>query len=178
MCLPLAPVVPEPGPSEDDHYVSHIPNNMAFINCYGQSEFPVSKQLEIQSFACSNSLDIIHLQECKIDEDSFAQCGFITSNYNVFSNKPDGSCYGTASLVRSDLDVSKIHTNDNGRILIFNAAGCTWANMYLPSGSSRIARASREEYFSLIIPQLLIHRLAQGAAGATLTRSFPCRIAR
>ena len=52
---------------------------VAFINCVGQSKLPISKQLEIQSFVCTNNVDILHLQECRIDDDSFAHCGYLTS---------------------------------------------------------------------------------------------------
>ena len=72
MCPPLAPNVMHVGPGDNDADAVPIPINIAYINCYGQSKFPVSKQLEIQSFICKNKLDIIHLQESKIDEDSFA----------------------------------------------------------------------------------------------------------
>ena len=92
--------------------------NIAYINCYGKSKFLIDKQLEIQSYVCTNKLDIIHLQECRIEEDTFAQCGFLTSN----------SYFGTASIVRSDLPVSNIHTDNEGRVLIFDAAQCTWGN--------------------------------------------------
>ena len=146
MCPPLVPIVSHQGPSDDDPYTDSIPVNIAYINCYGQSKFPISKQLEIQSFICQNKLDIVHLQECKIDEDSFAQCGFLTSNFNVFSNnKPDGSFFGTASLVRSDLDVTSIHTDDDGRVFVFNAAGAistsrpALAEMLEPAGRSTVA---------------------------------------
>ena len=139
---------------------------VAYINCVGQSKLPISKQLEIQSFVCTNNVDILHLQECRIDDDSFAHCGYLTSNFNIFSNnKPDDSHYGTASLVKSDLDVTNIHTDDDGRIIVFDAADSTWSNMYLPSGSDGISRAKREHYFSEVIPQLMIRRLARGAAG-------------
>ena len=37
--------------------------------------------------------------------------------------------------------------------------------MYLPCGLGRIARENRENYFGNIIPQLMIRRLGQGAAG-------------
>ena len=95
-----------------------------------------------------------------------AHCGYLTSNFNIFSNnKPDESHYGTASLVRSDLDVTNIHTDDDGRVIVFDAAGSTWSNLYLPSGSDGNSRAKREHYFSEIIPQLMVRRLAQGAAG-------------
>ena len=118
---------------------------------------------------CSNKLDIIHLQKCKIDDATFAQCGFLTSNFNLFSyNKPDGSHYGTASLVRSNLTVTNIHTDNEGRVLIFDTAMCTWGNFYLPSGTGRDAKAKREEYCSLIIPQLMVNRLALGLQEETL----------
>ena len=160
---------PEPGETDHNPVEDFTPMIVAYINCVRQSKFPVSKQLEIQSYVCTNRIDILHLQECKIDEDSFAQCGFLTSNYNIFSNnKPDDSNYGTASLIRSDLEVSNIHTDDDGRILIFDAAGCTWGNLYLPSGSDGPSRARREQYFSEIIPDLLVRRLAQGAIGGDL----------
>ena len=98
-------------------------------------------------------------------------CGFILSNFNIFSNNtPNNSCYGTASLVKSDLNVSNIHTDDQGRVIVFNAAGCTWANVYLPSGSAAPARLLREKYGAKIIPQLISCRLAHGAIG----RDFNC----
>ena len=117
MCPPLAPYVMHLGPSDYEADTISIPINIAYINCYGQSKLPISKQLEIQSFICQNKLDIIHLQEIKIYEDSFAQFGYVTSNFNIFANnKPDGSYYGTASLVRSGLDVSDINTDNDWTI--------------------------------------------------------------
>ena len=164
MDLQLAPNPHLGGPNEDKSQDNQI--KIAYINCYGLYRLPTSKQLEIQSYVCSNKLDIIHLQECKIDDDTFAQCGFLTSNFNLFSNnKPDGSYNGTASLVRSDLSVTNIHTDNDGRVLIFDAAMCTWGNFYLPSGSGRDAKAKMEDYCSLIIPQLMVNRLTHGAAG-------------
>ena len=160
----LAPKAPQARPSKDDPPDNQI--NISFINCYGQSKLSTTKQLEIQSYVCSNKLDIIHLQECRIEDNIFAHCGFLISNFNIYSNnKPDGSHYGTASLVRSDLSVTNIHTDDDGRGLIFDAAKCTWGKFYLPSGSGRDAKTKREGYCGLNIPQLLVNRLAHGAAG-------------
>ena len=94
----LAPQVTPVGTSNDRDSPSIV---IAYLNCVGQTKFPIFKQLEIESFVCSNKIDILHLQECRIDDDSFSQCGFLTSNYNLLSNnKPDESYYGTASLVR------------------------------------------------------------------------------
>ena len=81
---------------------------VAYINCVGQSKFTVSKQLQIQSYIKSGNIDMVHLQECKIDDESFANCHFLRSNFNIFSNNtPNDTCYGTASLVRSDIEVKK-----------------------------------------------------------------------
>ena len=169
------PMDPPRGPGDGGHPLigehedDFTPIIVAYINCVGQSKFPISKQLDIQSYVCTHKVDILHLQECKMDDDTFSQCGFITSNFNLFSNnKPDNSHYGTATLVRSDLEVSNIHSDNDGRSLIFDAAGCTWGNLYLPSGSDGISRAKREQYFSDVIPDLLVRRLAQGSIGGDL----------
>ena len=161
---PLDPQVIPAGPSEESLAIT-----VAYINCVGQSRFSISKQLEIQSFICSNNVDILHMQECRIDEDTFSQCGFLTSNFNIFSNNtPNESNYGTASMVRSDIEVTNIHTDNEGRVIVFDAAECTWGNFYLPSGSDAPSKAKRENYFGEIIPQLLIRRLERGAAGGDL----------
>ena len=67
--------------------------------------------------------------------------------------------------MRSDIEVSNIHTDNDGRVIVFDAAGSTWSNLYLPSGSDGNTRAKQENYFSEIIPQLMVRQLAQGAAG-------------
>ena len=83
--------------------------SVAFINCVGQTRFILSKQLEIQNYIRSHSIDILHLQECKIDDDSFSECQYVRSNFNIFANNTkNNTCYGTASLVRSDLDVRNL----------------------------------------------------------------------
>ena len=95
---------------------------IAFINCVGQSKFTLPKQLEIQSYMRSHKIDIIHLQECMIDEDSFSECHYVRNNFNVLSNNTPGNTpYGTASLVRSDIEVTNILTDDSGRIILFDA---------------------------------------------------------
>ena len=76
--------------------------NVAFINCVGQTRFTLSKQLEIQNYMRSQNIDILHLQECKIDEDSFSECQYVRSNFNIFTNNTkNNSCYGTASLAQN-----------------------------------------------------------------------------
>ena len=101
---------------------------VAFINCVGQTRFPLSKQLEIQNYMRSQHIDILHLQECRIDDDSFSECQYVRSNFNIFTNNTkNDTCYGTASLVRSDLEVTNLRTDQEGRIILFDAAGCSWA---------------------------------------------------
>ena len=48
--------------------------NIAFINCVGQTKFLLPKQLEIQSYVQTHKIDILHLQECMIDEQSLSEC--------------------------------------------------------------------------------------------------------
>ena len=142
---------------------------IAFINCVGQSKFTLPKQLEIQSYMRSHKIDIIHLQECMIDEDSFSECHYVRNNFNVLSNNTPGNTpYGTASLVRSDIEVTNILTDDSGRIILFDAVGCTWGNFYLPSGTDGASRTLREHYCAELIPQLMINRKKNGAVGGDL----------
>ena len=145
----LDPRDPPNGPGEARHNLDReeeeqsIPIVVAYINCVGQSKFPIAKQLEIQSYVCKQGIDILHLQECRIYDNTFSQCGFLTSNYNIFSNNaPDDSFYGTASLIRCDLEVSNIHTDNEGRIIIVDAAKCMWGNCYLPSGQKSKVKIS------------------------------------
>ena len=140
--------------------------NVAFINCVGQTRFALSKQLEIQNYMRSHNIDILHLQECKIDDESFSECQYVRSNFNIFTNNTkNNTCYGTASLVRSDLDVTNLRTDEEGRIIVFDAAGCSWANIYLPSGTDGASRSLRENYCAQILPQLLLPCQKRGAAG-------------
>ena len=114
----------------------------------------------------SHNIDILHLQECKIDDESFSECQYVRSNFNIFTNNTkNNTCYGTASLVRSDLDVTNLRTDEEGRIIVFDAAGCSWANIYLPSGTDGASRSLRENYCAQILPQLLLPCQKRGAAG-------------
>ena len=140
--------------------------NVAFINCVGQTRFLLSKQLEIQNYMRTHNIDILHLQECRIDDESFSECQYVRSNFSIFTNNTkNNTCYGTASLVRSDLDVTNIRTDEDGRIIVFDAAGCSWANIYLPSGTDGASRSLRENYCAQILPQLLLPCQKRGAAG-------------
>ena len=52
----------------------------------GQSKFTLSKQLQIQSYIKSSQIDIIHLQECKINDESICNYHYIRSNFTIFFN--------------------------------------------------------------------------------------------
>ena len=137
---------------------------IAFMNIRGQTGLPLSKQLQIEDFISQHNLDILHLQEINICDDSFSECNLISSAYNIFSNNCL-SKYGTASLVKSDLPVDNILCDTNGRTIVFNINNITFANVYLHSGSDGLSRSSRENHCSEVLPQLLLNRKDHGCIG-------------
>ena len=60
--------------------------NISFINLRGQTGFSIGKQLQIQQFILSHNIDICHLQESNIEEETFSSCAYITSNYEIIAN--------------------------------------------------------------------------------------------
>ena len=137
---------------------------VAFLNCRGQSGFNISKQLQIQSYLQNNSIDILHLQECRIDDETFDQCGFLTSNNKVLKNNNQNE-YGTASIVKNHFIPEDIIIHNSGRIIIFNIGDITFGNVYLPSGSDGFVRSSRENFCGETIPTLLINSKIHGIIG-------------
>ena len=53
---------------------------VAYLNVHGQSRMPISKQKQIEDLISRENIDILHLQEINVDENTFAQCNFIQSN--------------------------------------------------------------------------------------------------
>ena len=53
--------------------------NVAVVNIHGQSGLDQSKQMQIETFLQHNNIDIIHLQEINILEDTFRYCNYISS---------------------------------------------------------------------------------------------------
>ena len=137
---------------------------IAYMNIRGQTGLSLSKQLQIQDFISQHQIDILHLQEINICDDTFSECNKICSAYNIFSNNSQ-SKYGTDSLVKSDLPVDSILCDTGGRALVFNINNLTFANVYLQSGSDGLSRSSRENYCSEVIPQLLLNRKEHGCMG-------------
>ena len=138
--------------------------NIGYINLRAQTGFGPPKQLQIEKFLKFHKIDILHLQEAHIKEDTFEMCDFITSNYEIIANNASNS-YGTASLVANSLQITNIKADTQGRVLVFNVGDTTFANVYLPCGNDQGMRNLREEYISLIIPQLLINKKDFGCIG-------------
>jgi exonuclease III len=138
--------------------------NVAYLNCRGQTGFNIPKQLQIENFLQSHGIDILHLQECQIDDDTFIQCNFILSNYSVIQNNSHNQ-YGTASIVKNSFIPENILLHQSGRIIIFNIGDITFGNVYLPSGTDGPSRTSRENFCGETIPTLLINSKSNGMIG-------------
>ena len=141
--------------------------NIAFINIRGQTGFNLSKQKQIEEFIRINKIDILHLQESNIAEETFTECKMISSSYNIIANNSQNN-YGTASLIRNDFETKNITMDTEGRVIIFEVGGVTCGNLYLPSGTDGQSRGKREHYLSEIVPQLLINHKQIGTIGGDL----------
>ena len=140
---------------------------ISYLNLRGQTGLPVEKQFQVENFLKENNCDILHLQEAQIDENTFWECKYIENNFAVISNNAENK-YGTASIVKNDLIVENVMCDTKGRALIFDIAGVTFGNLYLPSGTDALSRSSRENYFGEIIPQILINCKPMGCIGGDL----------
>ena len=125
---------------------------------------PVAKQLQIESFARYNGCDILHLQEANIVDETFRNCSFIQSSYNIIENNATNR-YGTASLVRTDLKTDNIRFDSEGRVIIFDIEDITFGNIYLHSGTDSKSRTGREKYSCDILPGLLMNSKESGCIG-------------
>ena len=54
---------------------------VGFINIRGQTGLSLSKQLQIEKFIRENDIDILHLQEANIEDETFSNCNLIASNF-------------------------------------------------------------------------------------------------
>ena len=140
---------------------------IAIVNIHGQSGLKQPKQMQIQTFLQQHKIDIIHLQEINILENSFKNCNFIHSNYNILHNNSPTK-YGTASLIKSDLDFDNVVCDSEGRALLFDVGNLTFGNLYLQSGTDAKSHTNREHYSSAIIPSLLTHAKPSGCIGGDL----------
>ena len=60
--------------------------SIGFINIRGQTGLSRAKQVQIESFLTKQCLDVLHLQEINICDDSFSSCDSICSSFNIISN--------------------------------------------------------------------------------------------
>ena len=131
---------------------------IATLNIQGQSNLNIVKQIQIEDFLKYNNIDILHLQEIEISSKTFDTCRFISSNFNVIQNNSPVNKYGTATLVRNDLQVQNIKCDTEGRVIVFDIENVSFVNMYLHSGNNKEMRQSRDNYFCQVIPQMRVRR--------------------
>ena len=140
---------------------------ISFMNIHGQTKLPLVKQLQIQDFIKFKKIDILHMQEIQVDEDTFSECDFISSSYVIISNN-SGNNYGTASLVRADLEFRNVRCDTSGRAIVFDIGEASFGNLYGHSGTDGIMRANRESFFAETVPNLLLHKKKHGCIGGDL----------
>ena len=138
--------------------------NIAYVNTCGQTKLNESKQLQIEAFAKYKSIDILHLQETEVCDETFKNCNFLSSNYNVITNNSNTG-YGTSTLIKSELNEENLRLDTEGRVIVFDVGGVTLANVYLPSGTDSKSRNLREQYCAETLPQLLLNRHPEGIIG-------------
>ena len=134
------------------------------MNICGQSGLDESKQLQIENFIKTYKIDILQCQEIDISDDSFSNCNFITSNYEILDNNAVNK-YGTCSIVANDFVTENVKRDTNGRIICFDIGQITFCNVYLPSGTDSIMKNNRENHISEILPQILINSKNSGCVG-------------
>ena len=115
------------------------------MNIHGQTKLPTVKQLQIQDFIKYNKVDILHLQECEIDGETFSTCDFVSSSFNIISNNSENK-FGTASLIRSDLNYQNVRCDTGGRGIVFDIGNVTFGNFYAHSGTDGTSRSNRESF--------------------------------
>ena len=92
---------------------------IAYMNIQGQTNLPVKYK----------KIDILHIQEIEINDETFFDCNFLSTSYNILSNNSLNK-YGTASLIRSDLLYTNVRCDTAGRAIIFDIGDVTFGNIY------------------------------------------------
>ena len=140
---------------------------IAFMNIQGQTKLPLVKQVQIEDFVKQFNIDILHIQEIEICDETFSDCNFLSTAFNILSNNSDNG-YGTASLIRSDLEYTNVKCDTSGRAIVFNIGDTTFGNFYGHSGTDNISRSNRENFFSETVPSLLPNHGSSGCMGGDL----------
>ena len=140
---------------------------IGFMNIQRQTKLPLAKQLQIEDFVKQNKIDILHIQEIEICEESFCDCSFLSESFNILSNNSENG-YGTASLIRADLEYTNVKFDTAGRAIVFDIGEISFGNFYAHSGTDNISRSNRENYFSETVPSLLTSCKPSGCMGGDL----------
>ena len=134
------------------------------MNIRGQTGLTLSKQTQIELFIKKYDLDALHLQEINIESESFSKCHYLSANYNIWANNSVNK-YGTASIIRSDLNPENFRHDTQGRIQIYDIGNLTIGNIYFHSGTDSKSKTGRENLSSEILPNLLINSKVNGYVG-------------
>lgn len=57
--------------------------SISYLNIRGQTGLPIQKQLQIENLLKYSQTDILHLQETDVDQNTFKECSYISSNFYV-----------------------------------------------------------------------------------------------
>ena len=74
---------------------------LAYMNIRGQTGLDEPKQLQIENFIKSYKIDILNCQEINVVEDSFRNCDFISSSFDLITNNAQNK-YGTCCIVSNN----------------------------------------------------------------------------
>ena len=85
--------------------------NVAYINMHGQTNLTEAKQVQLEDFIKFNKIDIAHLQETEICDDTFSTCNFISSSFDIHANNAANK-YGTSSLVKNIYSVENLRCDN------------------------------------------------------------------
>ena len=70
--------------------------------------------------------------------------------------------------MKNELEVKNVAMDKEGRVIIFEVGDVTCGNIYIHSGTDSTSRGKRENYFSEVVPQLLINHKEHGYIGGDL----------
>ena len=109
---------------------------IGFLNIRGQTKFSKAKQKMIEESLKRENLDILHLQEVQIDDNSFDQCEFIQNQFQIVKNNAQNG-YGVCSIVRRSLNISNVRALPGGRIVSFDIGRTRFGNIYISRAGQR-----------------------------------------
>ena len=113
---------------------------IAYMNIRGQTGLESAKQVQIEHFLKSYSIDILNIQESNILEETFTNCDLINSSYQIITNNASNK-YGTTSLVSNCLQTNNIKNDSQGRVIVFDIGNVTFSNIYLPCGNDSVMKS-------------------------------------